>query len=72
MEPIKRKRTRKAECHKSGTFKYFVYYDDKKYNVCKLAFMSIHDISKTRVKFAYEKNYIRRYRKGQKREKSQS
>ena len=54
-EPIKRKRTRKAECYKSGTYKYFVYYDDKKTNVCKRAFLSIHAIGKTRVKIAYEK-----------------
>ena len=57
-EPIKRKRTKKAECHKSGNFKFFVYYDNIKYNVCKLAFMSIHAISKTRVKYAFAKKTI--------------
>ena len=45
-EVIKRKRTKKDECHKSDTYKYFVFYDDKKYNVCKEAFLSIHAIGK--------------------------
>ena len=57
-EAVKRKRTKNPNCYKSGTFKYFVFYDNKKTNVCKDAFLSIHAIGKGRARIAYEKKTI--------------
>ena len=54
-QDIKRKRTKNEECVKSGTYNYFVYYNDKKYQVCKVAFLSIHGIGRKRANIAYNK-----------------
>ena len=52
---IKRRRPKKTNVCKSGTYQYFVSYKGERYNVCRVAFLSIHDITKDRVISAYGK-----------------
>ena len=54
-EEIKRRRPKKSEVSRSGTYKYYVHYKNIKYNVCRVAFLSIHDIKKDRAIIAFQK-----------------
>ena len=54
-EEIKRRRPKKSEVSRSGTYKYYVHYKKVKYNVCRVAFLSIHDIKMDRAIYAFQK-----------------
>ena len=54
-EEIKRRRPKKSEVTRSGTYKYSVNYKNVKYNICRGAFLSIHAIKKDRAISAFKK-----------------
>ena len=54
-EDIKRRRPKKTEVTRTGSYKYYVHYNNVKYNVCRVAFLSIHDIKKDRAIYAFGK-----------------
>merc|ERR1712106_827920 len=54
-KPIKRKRTKKAETIKKYSSDFTVQFQNKKYIICKVAFISIYGISQSRITFALKK-----------------